>query len=75
MLATLLAVFIALAIADAVPIAASTLMAEPKQPPGKNGFKYREQYGVIALCKSEREQQTVFNKLKKQGFTVRVVTV
>lgn len=50
-------------------------MAKPKQAPGKNGFKYREQYGVIVLCKSELEQQTLFNKLKRQGFTLRVVTV
>lgn len=50
-------------------------MAQPKQAPGKNGFKYREQYGVIVLCKSEREQQAIFNKLKQQGFKLRVVTV
>lgn len=50
-------------------------MAKPTQAPGKNGFKYREQYGVIVLCSSEREQQSVFNKLKKQGFKLRVVTV
>lgn len=50
-------------------------MAKPKQPPGRNGFKYREKYGVVVLCKNEREQQTIFNKLKKQGFTLRVVTV
>jgi predicted 3-demethylubiquinone-9 3-methyltransferase (glyoxalase superfamily) len=40
-------------------------MAKPKQAPGKNGFKYREQYGVIVLCKTEREQQAIFNKLKE----------
>jgi hypothetical protein len=50
-------------------------MAKPKQAPGKNGFKYREQYGVIVLCKTEREQQAIFNKLKPQGFTLKVVTV
>lgn len=50
-------------------------MRKTKKPLGKNGFKYQEQYGVIVLCKSEREQQAIFNKLKKQGFTLRVVTV
>ena len=50
-------------------------MVQPQQAPGSNGFKYREQYGVIVLCTSEREQQAIFNKLKKQGFKLRVVTV
>lgn len=50
-------------------------MAQQKKPLGKNGFKYREQYGVIVLCKDEREQERVFNKLKAQGYKLRVVTV
>lgn len=50
-------------------------MTKPKQPPGRNGFKYQEQYGVIVLCKGAREQQAIFNKLKRQGYTLRVVTV
>lgn len=50
-------------------------MSKAKKPLGKNDFKYREQYGVIVLCKSEREQQAIFNKLKQQGYTLRVVTV
>jgi len=43
--------------------------------PGKNGFKYREQYGVIIICNDERHQKTLFNNLKKQGHKCRVVTV
>lgn len=50
-------------------------MAKPKQPPGKNGFKYREQYGVIILCEDARAQERLFNKLKAQGYVLRVVTV
>jgi hypothetical protein len=50
-------------------------MANPKQSPGKNGFKYREQYGVIILCENAKVQERLFNKLKAQGYTLRVVTV
>lgn len=53
-------------------------MARQKQPTkklGKNGFKYREQYGVIVMCNDEKHQQTLFNKLKKQGHKCKVVTV
>ena len=50
----------------------------PKKPLkklGKNGYKYREQYGVIIVCDDESHQQTLFNNLKKQGHKCRVVTV
>jgi predicted 3-demethylubiquinone-9 3-methyltransferase (glyoxalase superfamily) len=51
-------------------------MAEKKQKiPGKNGFKYREQYGVIVICKDEKSQEALFNNLKNQGHKCRVVTV
>ena len=51
-------------------------MAKKKlKTPGKNGFIYREQYGVIVICKDEKHQEMLFNKLKKQGHKCRVVTV
>lgn len=50
-------------------------MASKKQAPGKNGFKYREQYGVIILCDDAKAQEQLFNKLKAQGYKLRVVTV
>jgi hypothetical protein len=51
-------------------------MARKQQKsPGKNGFKYREQYGVIVLCADARAQESLFNKLKAQGYKLRVVTV
>lgn len=46
-----------------------------KQTPGKNGFKYRECYGVIILCDDARAQESLYNKLKAQGYKLRVVTV
>ncbi|WP_173058515.1 hypothetical protein [Sulfurimicrobium lacus] len=50
-------------------------MANSKQPLGKNGFKYREQYGVIILCDDAEAQERLFNQLKAQGYKLRVVTV
>jgi hypothetical protein len=50
-------------------------MGKPTKPLGKNGFKYREQYGVIILCADAHAQETLFNKLKADGFKVKVVTV
>jgi predicted 3-demethylubiquinone-9 3-methyltransferase (glyoxalase superfamily) len=46
-----------------------------KEAPGKNGFKYREQYGIIILCKDEKAQEQLFNKLKSEGYKLKVVTV
>jgi hypothetical protein len=50
-------------------------MAKPKQALGRNGFKYREQYGIIILCEDAKRQQRLYDKLKAQGYTLRVVTV
>ena len=30
---------------------------------GANGFKYREQFGVIVICKDEAEHKTVYERL------------
>lgn len=38
-------------------------------------IKYKEQYGVIIICKNEEEQIKVYNKLNKEGLTLKVVTV
>ena len=41
----------------------------------KHSFKYREQYGVIVLCKNEAEQRRVYEQLKARGLNLRVVKV
>ncbi|MDR2092312.1 MAG: hypothetical protein LBP58_03195 [Azoarcus sp.] len=46
-----------------------------KPPPGKNGFKYREQFGVIVVCTDAKTQEAVYNRLKLLGYKLRVVTV
>ena len=42
---------------------------KPKQ------FNYKEQYGVIVICKNEDEQKAIFEELQKKGLTLKVVTV
>jgi hypothetical protein len=36
--------------------------------------KYKEQYGVIVMCGDEQEQEQVYEKLKSEGYDVKVVT-
>jgi hypothetical protein len=52
-------------------------MTKPTQPPllGKNGFKYKEQYGLIIVCKDAQHQEQLFNQLRNQDYKVKVVTV
>lgn len=38
-------------------------------------FNYKEQYGVIVICKTEGEQKAVFEELQAKGLTLKVVTV
>lgn len=37
-------------------------------------FNYKEQYGVIVICKDETEQEKVYNNLLNQGYECKVVT-
>lgn len=39
------------------------------------GFSYKEQYAVVVMCNDEKEQETVYNRLKAEGFTLKVVAV
>lgn len=50
-------------------------MDKPQKHYGKNGFKYKPQYGVIVLCDDEKHQQHIYETLKQQGLTVKVVSV
>lgn len=42
---------------------------------GANGFKYKEQYGVIIICKDADEQEGLYNRFKEEGFKLKVVVV
>ena len=39
------------------------------------GFSYKEQYAVVVICKDEKEQETIYNRLKAEGFKLKVVAV
>ena len=42
---------------------------------GDVNFKYQNQYGVIVMCNSEQDQESVYNRLSGEGYTCKVVTV
>lgn len=39
------------------------------------GFKYKEQYAVIVICKDEEDQKDIYNRLKEEGYKLKVVAV
>ena len=41
----------------------------------ETGFRYKEQYGVIVMCKDEAEQQKTYERLVGEGFSCKVVAV
>jgi hypothetical protein len=38
-------------------------------------FNYQQQYGVIVVCKDEKEQEEVYNRLREEGLTCKIVCV
>jgi hypothetical protein len=45
--------------------------AEPPPPPGED--RYKEQYGVIVICRDAAHQETVYSDLQAAGHECRVV--
>lgn len=39
------------------------------------GFSYKEQFAVVVICKDEKEQKNIYNRLKDEGFKLKVVAV
>ncbi|SNS21841.1 hypothetical protein SAMN04488503_3238 [Humidesulfovibrio mexicanus] len=57
-------------------------MAEPKKlpplpagAPGHNAFRYKEQFGVVVICRDEAEHKHVFERLAAQGYKLKAVRV
>ena len=47
---------------------------EDEEEPGQDyEDNYKEQYGVIIMCKNAEEQEKVFNKMQQNGYEVKVV--
>lgn len=38
-------------------------------------FQYKEQFGVIVICDTEKDQIKVYEELVKKGLKLKVVTV
>lgn len=38
-------------------------------------FSYKEQYAVIVICKDGKEQEQIYNRLKDEGYRLKVVAV
>lgn len=38
-------------------------------------FKYKQQFAVVVICKDEKEQESIYNRLKEEGFKLKVVAV
>ena len=38
-------------------------------------YTYKPQYGVIVICTDEKEQQAIYERLKAEGLTLKVVSV
>jgi predicted 3-demethylubiquinone-9 3-methyltransferase (glyoxalase superfamily) len=38
-------------------------------------FSYKEQYAVIVICKDEKEQEDIYNRLNAEGYKLKVVAV
>ena len=39
------------------------------------GFSYKEQYAVVVVCQDEKEQEEIYNRLKAEGYKLKVVAV
>lgn len=49
--------------------------SKPRKMLGANGFRYKEQFGVIVVCKDEAEHRAVYERLKNEGYKCKVVRV
>ena len=47
---------------------------EEEEKAQEPSFNYKEQYGVIVICKDEAEQEKIYNSLLDQGYECKVVT-
>lgn len=47
---------------------------DPKAP-GKNGYSYKQRYGVVVICTDEKHQEQVYTRLRKLGLKLKVVAV
>lgn len=46
---------------------------ESEEEKEEDDFNYKEQYGVIVMCRDEQEQEKIYNHLCEQGYECKVV--
>ncbi|PZP64171.1 MAG: hypothetical protein DI597_00715 [Pseudoxanthomonas spadix] len=47
-----------------------------RKPPGRNGYRYKPQFGIVVVTESESDQERAYARLQRAGFKkLRVVTV
>ena len=47
-----------------------------RKSPGRNGYRYRRQYGIVVVLPDEQAQAKAYSDLKRAGFQkLKVVTV
>lgn len=46
-----------------------------KKTPGKNGYQYKPQFGVLVHCNDELHQQQIYEQNKAQGLKCKVVAI
>ena len=46
-----------------------------RKVPGRNGFQYRPQYGLIIQCRDEADQSRTYGRLHRLGYKLKVVCV
>ncbi len=39
------------------------------------GYTYKQQYGIVVICRSEQEQRELYEKLSGMSLTLKVVVV
>lgn len=50
--------------------------ARAAKTPGRNGFKYKQQFGIVVVCDDEAAQTKAYAQLQRAGFKrLKVVTV
>lgn len=52
---------------------ADIVEVDEEEPEQDYDDKYKEQYGVIIMCKNAEEQEKIFNKMQQNGYEVKVV--
>lgn len=56
--------------------ATSVAKRAARKPPGRNGYCYKPQFGIVVITESEHDQERAYARLQRAGFKkLRVVTV